>query len=182
MPERLPPELKREAKRLDESASDAGISSPGVFVGTPEFASPEQLAGVGVDIRSDFYSLGVTFWVMVTGQAPFRGTSGEVMYQYQHQHSALPLERLKDVPQPVVVLLEGIRLANLHGVDDARPELWYAPPVAMRAQPRQDTAANSHAMQPMLKQLDRAEDLRFRFNAIATIDRRARHAVDPARR
>jgi hypothetical protein len=80
---------------------------------------------------------------MVTGQAPFRGTSGEVMYQYQHQHSALPLERLKDVPQPVVVLLEGIRLANLHGVDDARPELWYAPPVAMRAQPRQDTAAST---------------------------------------
>jgi len=41
---------------------------------------------------------------MVTGQTPFRGTSAEVMYQ--HQHAPLPLERLKDVPQPVVVLLE----------------------------------------------------------------------------
>jgi serine/threonine protein kinase len=30
------------AKTLDESASEAGISSPGAFVGTPEFASPEQ--------------------------------------------------------------------------------------------------------------------------------------------
>ena len=92
------------AKTLDESASEAGISSPWVFVGTPEFASPEQFAGVGVDIRSDLYSLGVTLWVMVTGQTPFRGPSAEVMYQ--HQQAPLPRERLKDVPQPVVVLLE----------------------------------------------------------------------------
>ena len=92
------------AKTLDESASEAGISSPGAFVGTPEFASPEQFAGVGVDIRSDLYSLGVTLWVMVTGQTPFRGPSAEAMYQ--HRHAPLPRERLKDVPQPVVVLLE----------------------------------------------------------------------------
>jgi serine/threonine protein kinase len=91
------------AKTLDESASETGISSPGTFVGTPEFASPEQFGGVGVDIRSDLYSLGVTLWVMVTGQTPFRGTPAEVMYQ--HQHAPLPLELLKDVPQPVVVLL-----------------------------------------------------------------------------
>jgi hypothetical protein len=92
------------AKTLDESASEAGISSPGTFVGTPEFASPEQFAGIGVDIRSDLYSLGVTLWVMVTGQTPFRGSSVEVMYQ--HQHAPLPLEQLEDVPQPVVALLE----------------------------------------------------------------------------
>ena len=38
------------AKTVDESASEAGISSPGAFVGTPEFASPEQFAGVSVEI------------------------------------------------------------------------------------------------------------------------------------
>src|SRR6202035_4091655 len=92
------------AKTVDESASEAGISSPGAFAGTPEFASPEQFAGVQVDIRSDLYSLGVTLWVMVTGQTPFRGTSAEVMYH--HQHAPLPLEQLKDAPQPVVALLE----------------------------------------------------------------------------
>jgi len=41
---------------------------------------------------------------MMIGQTPFRGTSAEVMYQ--HQHAPLALEQLKDVPQPVVVLLE----------------------------------------------------------------------------
>ena len=92
------------AKTLDESASEAGLSSPGAFVGTPEFASPEQFGGVGVDIRSDLYSLGVALWEMVTGHVLFRGSPAEVMYQ--HQHAPLPHERLKDVPQPVVGLLD----------------------------------------------------------------------------
>ena len=41
---------------------------------------------------------------MVTGHAVFRGPPAEVMYQ--HQHASLPLEQFKDVPQPVVVVLE----------------------------------------------------------------------------
>jgi serine/threonine protein kinase/tetratricopeptide (TPR) repeat protein len=92
------------AKTLDDSASEAGISLPGAFVGTPEFASPEQFAGVQVDIRSDLYSLGVTLWKMLTGQAPFRGTSAELMHQ--HLHAPLATKELEGVPQPVVILLE----------------------------------------------------------------------------
>src|SRR5271165_4935940 len=89
---------------VNESASQAGISTPGAFAGTPEFASPEQFAGVGVDIRSDLYSLGVVLWEMLTGHVVFRGSPAEVMYQ--HQHTSLPLEQLEGVPQPVAVLLE----------------------------------------------------------------------------
>jgi len=92
------------AKLTTDLPAEAAISMPGVFAGTPEFASPEQFAGVPVDIRSDLYSLGMTLWEMVTGKAPFRGTSAEVMYQ--HLHAPLPIEQLESVPQPVVVLLE----------------------------------------------------------------------------
>src|SRR5271166_1110410 len=92
------------AKPAPDAPAQAAISTLGAFVGTPEFASPEQFAGVGVDIRSDLYSLGGVLWKMVTGHVVFKGSPAEVMYQ--HQHAPLPLERLKDVPQPVVVLIE----------------------------------------------------------------------------
>ena len=72
------------ARAVSEPDALAAISTPGAFAGTPEFASPEQFAGVQVDIRSGLYSLAVTLWEMVTGKPPFRGTSGEVMYQHQH--------------------------------------------------------------------------------------------------
>jgi predicted ATPase len=89
---------------MNESASQAAISTPGTFAGTPEFASPEQFAGVQADIRSDLYSLGVTLWEMLIGRVPFRGTAAELMYQ--HLHAPLPSEQLKGVPQPIAVLLE----------------------------------------------------------------------------
>jgi hypothetical protein len=92
------------AKSVTEPSLQTAISTLGGFVGTPEFASPEQFAGLGADIRSDLYSLGVTLWEMVTGKTPFRGTPGEMMHQ--HQHAPLPLEQLEDIPQPLVALLE----------------------------------------------------------------------------
>jgi serine/threonine protein kinase len=92
------------AKSLDDQGAQTAISTPGAFAGTPEFASPEQFAGIGADIRSDLYSLGITLWEMVTGKTPFQGTPGEVMHQ--HKHTPLPLEELKGVPQPLVVLIE----------------------------------------------------------------------------
>lgn len=71
---------------------ETAVSVPGSFAGTPEFASPEQFAGVGIDIRSDLYSLGATLWNMLAGQSPFRGTSAELMHQ--HLHTALPTGEL----------------------------------------------------------------------------------------
>jgi serine/threonine protein kinase len=92
------------AKPTADASTEAAISIPGAFAGTPEFASPEQFAGVGVDIRSDLYSLGVVLWQMTTGHAVFRGSPAEMMYQ--HQHAPLPLEKLETVSQPVAVLIE----------------------------------------------------------------------------
>ena len=92
------------AKAVNEPEAQATTSLPGGFAGTPEFASPEQFAGLGVDIRSDLYSLGATLWKAVTGEVMFTGSPAELMSQ--HQHTPLPLHKLGDTPQPVAVLLE----------------------------------------------------------------------------
>jgi tetratricopeptide (TPR) repeat protein len=73
------------------------------FIGTPGFASPEQLAGTEVDGRSDLYSLGVTLWQMLTGRLPFLGSKAELIQQ--HLSASLPLDQLKAFPKPVVALL-----------------------------------------------------------------------------
>ena len=92
------------AKIIDESGAQTTISATGAFAGTPEYASPEQILGGEVDIRSDLYSLGVSLWQMLTGRVPFTGSVVVVMAQ--HQHAALPLEKLQGLPQPVVSLIE----------------------------------------------------------------------------
>lgn len=85
-------------------AEENTLSTLGAFIGTPAYASPEQFAGIGTDIRCDLYSLGITLWEMLTGDLPFQGSAAELMYQ--HQHAQLPSEKLKTVPPPVAALLQ----------------------------------------------------------------------------
>ncbi|MBV8277001.1 MAG: protein kinase, partial [Verrucomicrobia bacterium] len=91
------------AKSLVSSADLSGAITVGGFVGTPHFASPEQLKEQNVDLRSDIYSLGATLWFMITGQPPFRGAIAEVIYD----HMAVPPseEVLRQMPAPVAELL-----------------------------------------------------------------------------
>jgi serine/threonine protein kinase len=91
------------AKSLVSSADLSGAITVGGFVGTPHFASPEQLKEQNVDLRSDIYSLGATLWFMITGQPPFRGSIAEVIYD----HMAVPPseEILRQVPAPAAELL-----------------------------------------------------------------------------
>jgi TolB-like protein/tRNA A-37 threonylcarbamoyl transferase component Bud32 len=81
------------------------------FIGTPAFASPEQFAETGqqqIDTRSDIYSLGITFWYLLTAQMPFAGRSIEEVRA--KQAAPLPLKQLKSahVPLECVTLLKSM--------------------------------------------------------------------------
>ncbi len=55
------------AKLLD---AEAGLTQTGFSPGTPAFKSPEQVAASELDFRTDMYSLGVSFWMLMTGARP----------------------------------------------------------------------------------------------------------------
>jgi serine/threonine protein kinase len=48
------------------------------FLGTPLFASPEQLREEPTDVRTDLFSLGMTLWFLMEGRAPESGSSAEI--------------------------------------------------------------------------------------------------------
>ena len=92
------------AKVSKDSGEDSGALTVAGFVGTPHFASPEQIEEGEVDIRSDFYSLGVTLYFGLTGHSPFSGSIGQVMSQQLYK--PLPLAPLAHQPPSVVSLLQ----------------------------------------------------------------------------
>ena len=99
------------------------------FIGTPAFASPEQFAGAGqlpVDTRSDIYSLGVTFWYLLTGRTPFVGRTMEEIRA--RQASELPSEQLKKLHLPgrVVALLKSMLAADPNHRPQSARELLLA--------------------------------------------------------
>jgi len=71
-------------------ATDAGETladgtMPGVFLGTPKYASPEQFRGEPAQARSDLFSVGAMFFEMLSGQPPFGGKSfGEIAHAVLH--------------------------------------------------------------------------------------------------
>lgn len=54
-------------------AEDSYVTATGVIMGTPAYASPEQLRGDDLDVRADIYSVGATLYTLLTGKAPFEG-------------------------------------------------------------------------------------------------------------
>src|SRR5882724_1337041 len=99
------------AKVMGPEAEPAAEQTQAGFIGTPAFASPEQFDGAQqsrIDARSDIYSLGVTFWYLLTGRTPFVGRTMEEIRA--RQTSELPLSQLKGLhlPGQVITLLKSM--------------------------------------------------------------------------
>ncbi len=111
-PENLILEQSGNAKLMDFGIarpiqrSAPGHTAPGMFVGTPHYAAPEQLAGEDVDHRADIYSSGVLLCEMFCGKLPFTGANTMEIYLAQMQAMPIkPSEHWADIPPPLEAII-----------------------------------------------------------------------------
>src|SRR4028119_1127430 len=100
----------KEVKLIDFSISsllpreNQEIQNPNVLEGTLAYMSPEQTGRMnrGIDYRTDFYSLGVTFYELLTGQLPFNSTDPmELVHCHIARKPTPPSELVPAIPQVV---------------------------------------------------------------------------------
>src|ERR671933_109389 len=80
------------------------IQNPNILEGTLAYLSPEQTGRMnrGIDYRSDFYSLGVTFYELLTGQLPFQSTDPmELVHSHIARIPTPPIELVPSIPAMV---------------------------------------------------------------------------------
>ena len=90
--------------------ADARLTVTGSFLGTPHYASPEQVSGEPLDVRADLYSVGVVLYELLTGALPFAGTSASQVLAHVLTKDPISFERH---PAPVPRGLQRIVLRLL---------------------------------------------------------------------
>ena len=92
------------AKDLTASTDDVTLTGQGL--GTPHYMSPEQCAGEELDGRSDIYSLGVTYFHLVTGRRPFDGRNYlSVMLKHKTEPPPDPRSLVPTMPESVCEII-----------------------------------------------------------------------------
>ncbi|WP_262701950.1 MULTISPECIES: protein kinase domain-containing protein [Streptomyces] len=90
-------------------AMQSGVTSmtqTGMVVGTPQYLSPEQALGRGVDARSDLYSVGIMLFELLTGRLPFDADSPlAIAYAHVQEEPVAPSSINQSIPPAVDALV-----------------------------------------------------------------------------
>ncbi|MEW6435021.1 MAG: protein kinase [Myxococcota bacterium] len=93
------------------NSQTGGYTAIGTVVGTPQYMSPEQAAGLPVDARSDIYALGLILHELLNGKPTFTGETAPALMAMQLRHAPPPLRPAagpppRDLEQLVFKMLE----------------------------------------------------------------------------
>jgi serine/threonine protein kinase len=106
--------LARLLRSNDEESSNSLLTQEGTIVGTPDFIAPEQVENShDVDIRADLYSLGCTFFYLLTGQVPFNGKTVLEKLDQHRWRTPRPMGRLRrGIPPEVSAVVQKLLAKN----------------------------------------------------------------------
>jgi serine/threonine-protein kinase len=182
----------RRVKLLDfglaRMASRPTITRQGVILGTPDYMSPEQATGRGIDHRSDVFSAGAVFYELLTLQKPFRGsTLHAVLYEIVSGAPEAILSLNPEVPARLAALVESMlekeperRPASL---EDVRRGIERVPILARRLALRDPSTAEQERHRRVCDHVARGlaclDEGRLRS---ALLETRRALALDPASR
>jgi len=103
------------SKSLD---SDAGLTRSGAFIGTPLYASPEQIKRDAVDARTDVYSAAATLYYLLTGKPPFQADDAAAALARIVSEPPAPMRKYRpDLPP-------ALESAVLRGLERDRDRRW----------------------------------------------------------
>jgi serine/threonine protein kinase len=94
-------------ERVEDDPQAIELTQKGVMIGTPDYISPEQIRHPhSADIRSDLYSLGATFYHLLTGRPPFVNRNPiDTLHQHLQEAPPAVTSFRADVPEEVVAIL-----------------------------------------------------------------------------
>ncbi|WP_298863446.1 serine/threonine-protein kinase, partial [uncultured Gimesia sp.] len=90
------------------------LTQDGQLLGTPYFMSPEQCASKPVDNRSDIYSMGGTYYTLLTGEHPYDSAGSIVQIMYAHCHSEVldPRDINSEIPEQCAEIIKKAMAKN----------------------------------------------------------------------
>jgi len=138
---------------------DSGDENSDEVLGTPQYISPEQLTGVPTDVRSDIYSLGATFYHIVTGKLPYQANDFTELAHMHNDGNLTPPKNVKpDLPDEINRIIIKMMARNIEARYQTPEELCVdlekylagdADPIKLAASPVADAEQNiSHVQTP----------------------------------
>jgi YVTN family beta-propeller protein len=124
------------------ATSDSGITATGQFVGTLDYAAPEQFEGKPLDARTDVYSLGCVLYECLTGEVPFT-RDNEAALVYAHLMAIPPkvTNKRPDLPSVIDAVMVKAMAKQREDRYPTAGELVQGAAEALRVQPVIPTAA-----------------------------------------
>lgn len=92
---------------VSRTESDATqLTASGAFLGTPAYASPEQMRGHDLDVRSDIYSVGATLYFLLTGERIFHDQTGPKLIASILEKEPTPIRQLRpEIPTELATIV-----------------------------------------------------------------------------